>query len=1099
MALSNDLISQFVKATQDKQQTKKESTAYGRIVKQGDVEYVQLDGSDLLTPISSTTTVKDGDRVMVTIKNHTAIVTGDFTNPSANDSDVKEIGSKITEFEIIVADKVVAQDIEAINGYFENITAISGKYTELSAVTAEVETLKAKYANMDHITATDVEIINAEIETLKGKFGEFVDLSAEDLTAINAEFDNVVAYNASFTYVSADKLKALKADIDSAEIKYANIDFANIGSAAIEQLFSLSGIIKDLVMNDTKVTGELVGVTIKGDLIEGNTVVADKLVIKGEDGLFYKLNIDALGEATASADEKYKNGLDGSVIVAKSITAEKVAVTDLVAFGATIGGYHIDEHSLYSGTKESATNTTRGVFLGDDGQFAVGDSSNYLRFFKDENGEYKLEFRVGNSSVDEAIDRLNNLNVGARNLILNSNVEVNSADYNVAKYTPSDFLIEGEEYTISMCVTPAEGLTFYGYYLSSGSKQQGILSVNGTDKQIVSGTFTASYKENMTPENAERYGMIWIYRFPNDGTVTGNSIIHWIKVEKGNTATDWTPAPEDIENELTSNYYNKTETDAKLQIQDDKISSTVTKVENLEIGARNYIVLSKLSTFKDYNTLSTVIDAIITTTRKTASTVSFITLRRNDWNPPNDYMTLSGYIKVNGQIPETDFFTGLISTYGSDLINRIYDNTTGYFEYTQKYPGGNSGGSDWIIHAKTNTTIGQADVITFEKLKFEKGTKATDWTLSPEDLSDEGRNLWISSYPTVDGNTKDGYTIGGAINEGWARLFVDHDTTMEMLKPSTTYTLSYKFRLDSLAEGSVAYNQPNHGSLLLYSGADATKYPSVLIGLAHTKQQADTWEVGTIIDSKWTFTTPSTLDVAGAQYRILAYTRRSMESDGTTLITHELGTFYDIKLEEGTRATDWTAAPEDINGLIADVEDSMGDRIETTNTAVRQAQSSIDQLAEMISHLITDGNGGSLMTQTDNGWTFNMSSISGNLNAIKDAIENMEADISSADSSINKLTNLIDSVANKTAYITIGTDDSGNPCIILGKTSNTFKVRITNTAIDFLEGSAKIAYANNNTFYSEKMIVKNELQIGEGPGFVWKVRSNGNMGLVYIS
>ena len=104
MALSNELISQFVKATQDKDTSKKESTAYGKIVKKGDVEYVQLDGSDLLTPISATTVVKDGDRVIVTIKNHTAIVTGDLTNPAANNEDIKELGKQISEFEILIAD-----------------------------------------------------------------------------------------------------------------------------------------------------------------------------------------------------------------------------------------------------------------------------------------------------------------------------------------------------------------------------------------------------------------------------------------------------------------------------------------------------------------------------------------------------------------------------------------------------------------------------------------------------------------------------------------------------------------------------------------------------------------------------------------------------------------------------------------------------------------------------------------------------------------------------------------------------------------------------------------------------------------------------------
>ena len=113
MALSNELISQFVKATQDNKQTNNETIAYGKIVKQGDIEYVQLDGSDLLTPISSTTVVKDGDRVMVTIKNHTAIVTGDFTNPSATNKDVVEIGNKISEFEIVIADKVTTEQLEA--------------------------------------------------------------------------------------------------------------------------------------------------------------------------------------------------------------------------------------------------------------------------------------------------------------------------------------------------------------------------------------------------------------------------------------------------------------------------------------------------------------------------------------------------------------------------------------------------------------------------------------------------------------------------------------------------------------------------------------------------------------------------------------------------------------------------------------------------------------------------------------------------------------------------------------------------------------------------------------------------------------------------
>ena len=44
MKLSNDLISQFVKTTADNDTTKKETTVYGTVVKQGSNVFVKLDG-----------------------------------------------------------------------------------------------------------------------------------------------------------------------------------------------------------------------------------------------------------------------------------------------------------------------------------------------------------------------------------------------------------------------------------------------------------------------------------------------------------------------------------------------------------------------------------------------------------------------------------------------------------------------------------------------------------------------------------------------------------------------------------------------------------------------------------------------------------------------------------------------------------------------------------------------------------------------------------------------------------------------------------------------------------------------------------------------
>lgn len=201
------------------------------------------------------------------------------------------------------------------------------------------------------------------------------------------------------------RLYADKLDVTQADIKYAQIDFANIGNAALEQFFAKSGLIEDVVVGDQKVTGTLVGVTILGDSIKGGTVIADKLVIKGEDGLYYKLNTDG---NTVEKEQTDYNSLDGGVIRAKSITATKIAVDDLVAFGATIGGWHIVDGGLYSGAKESMSNTSRGTYLGSDGQINIGDSDNFIMFYVDNKGESHLaisadKFTLGKQNIENII------------------------------------------------------------------------------------------------------------------------------------------------------------------------------------------------------------------------------------------------------------------------------------------------------------------------------------------------------------------------------------------------------------------------------------------------------------------------------------------------------------------------------------------------------------------------------------------------------------------------------------------------------------------------------------------------------------------------
>ena len=361
MALSTDLISQFVKVTKDETKDNKGSTVYGEVVKYNNKDYVKIDGSDLLTPISSSSiVVDDGERVSILIKDHNATVTGNITSPAGTDKSVQNVSQKVTELYSVVAEKATFEQLEAEKARIDDLVADNVTIKEqLTADSADISDLKAKDVTIEgKLTAAEANIENLETKKLDASVADIKYATIENLNATNADVHNLTGEFADFKVATVDRLNANDASIESlqtnkldakdADIKYANIDFSNINEAAVQKLFSDSGIIKDLVVSEGKITGELVGVTIKGDLIEGGTVVADKLVVKGENGLYYKLNTDGV---TTEAEQTEYNSLNGQVIAAKSITATKIAVNDLVAFGATIGGFNISHDAIYSGTK----------------------------------------------------------------------------------------------------------------------------------------------------------------------------------------------------------------------------------------------------------------------------------------------------------------------------------------------------------------------------------------------------------------------------------------------------------------------------------------------------------------------------------------------------------------------------------------------------------------------------------------------------------------------------------------------------------------------------------------------------------------------------
>lgn len=461
MALSHEVISQFAKLVDNKPKKDEGVTVKGTYKFIGDIEYVQLDGSDVLTPVESTVEAKTGERVQVLIKDHFATVTGNISSPAARSKDVKDLADTVDEqgntiqqmdntiiqqgnsiiqmnTSINQHETTINQHDTKINQQGDQIVSINNTIiSQGNSIEANHNAIIAQGNEIDIMNDTitshgnSITSMNNTIQQHGNKIDQNSNTISQQGNIINqqgnkiTEIDNTVktqgntivaqgntidahetkltTHNSQITILNSGfvikdgKLtglsKAVLDDLETNTLKtgYAKIDFSNIGVAAIEKLFTDSGIIKDLIVNEGHITGELVGVTIKGDLIEAGTVVADKLVVKGSDGLYYKLNTN--GE-TIESEQTTENSLNGSIITAKSITASKIQVTDLVAFGATIGGFDISDNSIHSHLKNGVDSPDDGLFLGADGQLALGNDRNHIKYYKDENDKYILDVRL---------------------------------------------------------------------------------------------------------------------------------------------------------------------------------------------------------------------------------------------------------------------------------------------------------------------------------------------------------------------------------------------------------------------------------------------------------------------------------------------------------------------------------------------------------------------------------------------------------------------------------------------------------------------------------------------------------------------------------
>lgn len=182
--------------------------------------------------------------------------------------------------------------------------------TDLTADNAYIENLKATIGEFGYITAENADLTYATITSLRAVDGKIDTLTAKAITT-----DNLEAKVATLGYLSAE----------SADLKYANIKLSNIEVADIATLFTEVGLIDRATIVEGHITGFLDSVEVNAANITAGTLVADRILLKGENGLLYSLN--NLGELQS----KTIDTLDGYILTDRTVNADKIVAKSITA------------------------------------------------------------------------------------------------------------------------------------------------------------------------------------------------------------------------------------------------------------------------------------------------------------------------------------------------------------------------------------------------------------------------------------------------------------------------------------------------------------------------------------------------------------------------------------------------------------------------------------------------------------------------------------------------------------------------------------------------------------------------------------------------
>lgn len=610
-----------------------------------------------------------------------------------------------------------------------------------------------------------------------------------------------------------------------------------------------------------------------------------------------------------------------------------------------------------------------------------------------------------------------------------------------------------------------------------------------------------------------------LFLFDWSNSTVGSTIDYRnLQLEEGNKSTAWTPAPEDLENELTNNYYNKTQMESKLQIQSDNITANVKKEVTTIKNDLNQNYYNKTETDSKIKLSSDNINLKVEKVEETAQSTAedltnYINLNKKELENLQSQIDGSimtwfySYVPTNSNKPAIDWNT--VDLKNNHLGDLFYDTTTGYCYRWQVQ----SNQYSWSRVTDVDVTKALSDAA---KAQDTADAKRRVFVATPKPPYEVG-DLWVQgtsgdimrcktaktssqSYSSSDWDKASKYTddttANGVKNDLKNNYYTKTQTDAQIKVSSDSITSTVKKEITT----EVGKIQIGSRNLLLDSGEAVTNssYPTKIYTMTEKMVSGKTYTCrlwGKLGSGKEHFA----LYLDGGTIYLGSLTDNK---DGTysstfagktgTLSTSKLcvypmqssvsatSTITKIKLEEGNKATDWTPAPEematadslaDVNNSLTDTTNDLQSSINSTNKNLQDIQNSQNEVYEIVSQNKSQI---SSLTQRAEGFTMDFKTVNETVKQINNQF------VTERDERY-KYIKFIDGEIWLGKEVPIGEDD--------------FKLVIKNDRISFLQNKAEVAYMSNNKLYVTDIHVTNTLQLGQ---FVWASRANGNVGLRWI-